>query len=995
MKTILQPQNFLFAILTAILFFNSQFVTAQHTFQKVQEIEGHHSNALLSISKKLKSKAVLQKKEAQQIALSKGWEVSKKLPNGGYMELEKIGPDGAPIYFTTFNDNVVYTSRSNSLYRTGDLQLDVDGLGMYVGVWDSGNALLSHQEFSGRIKSGDDSKRTSGHATHVLGTIIASGVDAKAKGVAYNAEGVTFDWSNDEAEVAEAAANGMLLSNHSYGISGRTIPDWYFGAYIYQAQEWDEIMYNAPYYLMVTAAGNTQQYQYNEAPNVGTAADAYDLLLGYAVAKNGLTVAAADNVVLDENENLLNADIASFSNFGPTDDGRIKPDITGEGVDVYSAYDDSNASYIAQSGTSMAAPGVTGSLLLLQQYYKETHNTFMKAATLKGLALHTADEAGDFPGPDYRFGWGIINTKKAAETISNAGFESEIIEESLQNGNTFSMEVEVEKGQTLMASISWTDLANPNKNEGNLNDATAVLVNDLDIVITKEGEDGVFYPWKLSVSDVNAGAKKGVNNVDPFEKIEIPNATGTYKITVTHKGNLATAAQDFSLIVTGVKGSDCVLDTPKNLIATEAGENEATLGWDFVQDAIYEVAYRAQSNNKSAENNWNTVLTSENTTELNELSQNTVYEWKVRTLCSALAESDYSEVKNFKTKFVDVEAPNMVEKIEASAITQSSFQLSWDAAKDNVATTLYNVYLDGIKLNSVAGTSVEVTSLQSNTLYTLEVEAVDAAGNTSEKNTFQVKTLSEENLSEVLVANDFENGIGNWSAAGIWGASKGKYSLDNSIAASSRETGNASIVSPSMNLLPFERIIIDFHVLATSDKNNDKIVVSINNGNGWDAVESYIINQDIEDGYFYQATLAFTNKELKFSSNTKVKVETQILNHTTSVYLDNISVRGFTKAESKKSSLDRLAAMDASELLEAKEDIRRINVYPNPTVNSIKINGLTATNDAYQIYNSAGTLVNSGNGFNKMIDVSRLPAGMYIVTVQQDGTMSGTKFVKN
>ncbi|QLE01230.1 S8 family serine peptidase [Galbibacter sp. BG1] len=995
MKTILHTSRIAFAVLTAILFFNVQNVSSQHTFQKVSDLERHHSENLISISKKLKNRATLQKRAAHQLALTKGWEVSKKLSNGGYMELEKIGPDGAPIYFTTFNDNVVYTSRSNSLYRTGDLHLDVDGLGMYVGVWDSGNALMTHQEFTGRIKSGDNSKRTSGHATHVLGTIMAAGVDQKAKGVAYNAEGVTFDWSNDEAEVAEAAANGMLLSNHSYGISGRTIPDWYFGAYIYQAQEWDEIMYNAPYYLMVTAAGNTQQYQYNEAPNFGNAADAYDLLLGYAVSKNGLTVAAADNVVLDDKENLVSASIASFSNFGPTDDGRIKPDITGEGVNVYSAYDDNDASYIAQSGTSMAAPGVTGSLLLLQQYYKETHNKFMKAATVKGLALHTADEAGDFPGPDYRFGWGIINTKKAAETISKAGFESEIIEETLQNGNTFTMEVEAEKGQTLMASISWTDLANPTKNEGKLNDATAVLVNDLDIVITKEGEENAHYPWKLSVSDINSGAQKGINNVDPFEKIEIPNASGKYTITITHKGNLATTAQNFSLILTGIKGSDCVLETPTNLITSEASETTAKLAWENVEDAIYEVAFRIKSDNKSTENSWNTVLSSENTKEISELSQNTVYEWKVRTLCSELAESAYSDLKSFKTKFIDTEAPSAVKQINANTITQTSFQLDWNASQDNVATQSYEVYLDGIQLNSTTSNTLSVEGLKANTNYTVVIVAVDAAGNTSEKSMeYPVKTLSEEKLAEVLISNDFEQGIGTWSAAGIWGASKGKYSLDNSIAASSRETGLASIVTPGMNILPYEKIVIDFYMLATATKNNDKVVVSIDNGNGWDEIETYTVNSDIENGYFYEATISLTNKELKFSNNTRVKIETQIVNHTTSIYIDNVTVKGFTNTENKESSLDKLAAMDASELLETEEDIKRISVYPNPTVNSIEINGLTATNDAFQIYNASGSLVNSGNGFNKMIDVSNLPAGMYIVSVQQDGKVTGTKFMK-
>ncbi|MEL4306886.1 S8 family serine peptidase [Joostella sp. CR20] len=995
MKSILQ--NSVFAKVCLICFVLISTVSnAQQTFQKAASVEEAEKTQLFSISKKLRAKANFQKAEARKMALSKGWNLERKLPNGGFMELKQLGPDGSPIYYTTFNDNVVYASRSNSLYRTGNLHLDVDGLGMQVGVWDSGNALMTHQEFSGRIQSGDNSKRTSGHATHVLGTIMASGVDTKAKGVAFNAEGVTFDWTNDEAEVAEAAANGLLLSNHSYGISGKTIPDWYFGAYIYQAQEWDEIMFNAPYYLMVTAAGNTQQYQYNEAPNVGTAADANDLLLGYAVAKNGLTVAAADNVVLDENENLLSADIASFSNFGPTDDGRIKPDITGEGVDVYSAYSSDNTSYLSQSGTSMAAPGVTGSLLLLQQYYKETHGTFMRAATLKGLALHTADEAGAHPGPDYRFGWGIINTRKAAETISKAGFESEIIEEKLSNKQVYTFEVEAQKGETLMASISWTDLANPTKNEGKLNDSTPVLVNDLDVVVTKKEDGTPFYPWKLSLSTAQSGAEKGVNNVDPFEKVEIPNASGTYIVTVTHKGELATASQNFSLILSGIKSSDCTLETPQQLTTSAITETGATLKWNTVPDAIYEVAYRVVSENKNTTTTWNTELVTENELTISSLSQNTNYEFKVRTLCSELAESAYSDAFAFTTKFVDVDAPTKVEKLIFSGVTQNGFDVTWNPATDNVEVEGYVVFLDGIKIAETTATSLKISDLQASTTYEVTVVAKDASNNISEMSeALNVTTLTDEALAEELAFNDFENGIGNWFASGTWGASKGKYSINKSVAASSRQTGIATIITPMMNSLPFEKLEIGFNVLATATKNNDKVVVSINNGNGWNVLDTYSVLEELENGYFYRATLLVSNKEIKFSENTQVKIETQIYNETTSVYIDDVKVTGYTKSEGKSSVLDRLAAMEASDLLATQNDIRRISVYPNPTVNNIKINGLTKTNDAYQIFNASGNMVASGNGFDKMIDVSNFPSGLYVVAVEENGKVTGTKFLKN
>lgn len=835
MKALLLNAVSLVVIVTWLFFSPTDLVAQQHYSRASYDV--NHSDKLRRLSHKYKDHRQRKKLEARSVAIAKGWKLSTELPNGGFEELEQLGPDGAPIYFTTYNDNVVYTSRSNALYRNGDLHLDLDGLGMYVGVWDSGKALLSHQELSGRVQNGDNAKRISGHATHVLGTILASGVDPKAKGVAFNAEGVSYDWSNDEAEVAEAAANGLLLSNHSYGISAKTIPDWYFGAYIYQAKDWDEIMHNAPYYLMVTAAGNTQQYQYNEQPITGTAADAHDLLLGYAVSKNGLTVAAADKVMFDDHQNIVSAEIASFSNFGPADDGRIKPDITGEGVNVYSAYSDSETSYLAQSGTSMAAPGVTGALLLLQQYYKETHGKFMKAATLKGLSLHTADEAGQFPGPDAIFGWGIINSRKAAAAISDIGLSSSIQELTLANGETQRYTYQVEEGETLMASISWTDPAFSNENTGVLNDSEAVLVNDLDILVLKEDENGEFLPWKLTASNGYQAAVRGVNSVDPFEKVEISNASGRYIIQISHKGRLLKDHQDFSLILTGIKGSDCVLKTPEDLSSDLVQDEKANLVWESVDDAIYEVAYRVQSKKKGVQKEWITSLVTQNEFELSKLTENTNYQWKVRTLCSEFAESEYSQVASFRTKFVDKIPPATPSDLKAIAIQAQSITLQWMACEDNVATILYEVYQDGEKIATLEDTQITVSGLQPKLTYNLEVVALDAAGNRSSKSeTIAVVTLEKERLED----------------------------------------------------------------------------------------------------------------EIGFES-----------------------VAGFPK------------------------DTDRILVYPNPAVSSIKIKGLKPVSDTYQIYNASGNLVAFGNGYNRTIDVSTFPPGLYVVALADGPKGITAKFMKD
>jgi subtilisin-like proprotein convertase family protein len=201
----------------------------------------------------------------------------------------------------------------------------------------------------------------------------------------------------------------------------------------------------------------------------------------------------------------------------------------------------------------MASPTVSGSLILLQQLYQETYCNYIKAATLKGLTLHTAREAGSHPGPDYAFGWGLMNTAAAAETIVNNGLNALIKEISLNQGETYSFTVESNGIEPLMASICWTDPAGrviTGQPSDLLDNPTPALVNDLDIRIIQNGT--TYFPWKLNPANPSAAAQKGDNLVDNFEKIQVDNPSGTYTVVVLHKGNLKYNKQDVSIIVTGL-----------------------------------------------------------------------------------------------------------------------------------------------------------------------------------------------------------------------------------------------------------------------------------------------------------------------------------------------------------------------------------------------------------------------------------------------------------
>ena len=75
-----------------------------------------------------------------------------------------------------------------------------------------------------------------------------------------------------------------------------------------------------------------------------------------------------NDAVLDGARGLSMAAMTDFSCWGPTTDGRIKPDIVAGGVDVYSTYydeEDASNTYESHEGTSMACPAATGAAVLL------------------------------------------------------------------------------------------------------------------------------------------------------------------------------------------------------------------------------------------------------------------------------------------------------------------------------------------------------------------------------------------------------------------------------------------------------------------------------------------------------------------------------------------------------------------------------------------------------------------------------------------------------
>jgi hypothetical protein len=541
---------------------------------------------------------------AMKLAVQKGWSLNIKDDKGNTAKLVGVDDKGFPMYVET-QSNLVAASTigTNKLWSGGSSGLNLNGSNVLLlnklGIWDGGQINQTHVEFGNRITPKDNANSVDGHATHVAGTLIASGVNPAAKGMANGIPGIwAYDFTNHLAEMA-VASQSLIVSNHSYGsISGwrfnsgqsrwefwgapGALEDWKFGAYSTEAALWDSIAYFAPNYLIVKSAGNNRnekgpalgttfwrQNESNQWINAGArGADIsdqteFDLLPTYSTSKNILTVGNAA-LVPGGYTRPEDVTLSASSSVGPTDDGRIKPDIVAPGIGINSTYNSSNTGYATLSGTSMSSPTIAGSAILLQELFlQKFNNRFAWSSTIKGLIIHTADKASTIPGPDYKNGWGMANIARAASVLNN-NKNNLVVEQNLKNDSTFSIKVVASGKGPLAATICWNDPAGQPVTTNTLDDATPKLVNDLDIRITQGNK--TFFPWKLNgLSPLNP-ATRADNIVDNVEKIEVDSVLlgETYTITVKHKGKFTygDSTQNFSLIVSGVGGNSYVASAP-------------------------------------------------------------------------------------------------------------------------------------------------------------------------------------------------------------------------------------------------------------------------------------------------------------------------------------------------------------------------------------------------------------------------------------------------
>jgi hypothetical protein len=558
-----------------------------------------------------------------------------------------------PIYFSEHTFNAAKTISTDKVWPGGGAGLSLLGSNTIVGMWDGGAARVSHQEFipSGRVIQRDGSTNLASHATAVTGVLAGYGLDFGApygRLVPGMAQAATV-WAHDRdarlTEIPTEITNSLRLSNHSYGPGSgwdfdtglniwvwygwtpfSTNEDWKFGIYLSESASMDQFTYTQPEYLAVFSAGNDRTNAPTTQPTTHLVQDpgsglfvtntttvrnsdgdqgGYDTMNSWGSAKNVLTVGAANDLV-GGYTNAAGVTLASFSSFGPTDDGRIKPDVVANGVGVITPAAGADDSYfypVGLDGTSFSAPSVAGSVDLLAERYRQLHpnGRRLQAASLKGLVIQTADECGAALGPDYAFGWGLMNTRTAMDFLGqNAtnGWKSYVKEVLLQPGNIIEFPiVVVGSTNTIKVTACWSDPA-ATPPTLSVDPTNRMLINDLDLrVVGPSGSTN--FPWVLNPDLVNktaaargAAATKGDNVIDNVEQVVITNAAaGSYTVRVTHKGTLQSDQAQWVSILTSGQSPQA---KPALLITDIAvtASNLITLKWSTVVGQRYQVQYR-------------------------------------------------------------------------------------------------------------------------------------------------------------------------------------------------------------------------------------------------------------------------------------------------------------------------------------------------------------------------------------------------------------------
>lgn len=633
--------------------------------------DGDNILVTLQFHKHVNAQFVIQELARRQIAVKQEYKGSNtidlSIPNNCLEDLSNLP-------YVKWVELIVAPSvpddtRGRSLHRSSNLDSQTSagrnytGLGIGVLCRDDG-IVGPHIDFQGRIDNSQATGTNESHGDGVSGIMSGAGnLNPSNRGMAAGSMLYVSNYASnflDSPTVSLITSGEVLITNSSYSNGCND-------GYTTITQRVDTQVKDFPSLQHTFSAGNSN------GNNCGYGAgNQWGNITGGH--KQGKNVIATANVYFD-------GSLVSSSSRGPAHDGRIKPDITANGQNQISTNE--NNTYQSFGGTSGASPGIAGVSAQLYQAYSEANGGDLPpSALIKATLLNTANDAGNV-GPDFKFGWGIVNGLRAAKLIE----ENRFLSSSMTQGGSNDHSINVPSGtKQVRFMVYWSDSpASPG--------ASPALVNDLDLVVT-DPSSTAYLPYILdSTPDpvkLNLPATNGPDHLNNVEQVLINNpVAGDYNINI--KGfNVPVGPQEY-YVVYEIISENVTVTYPNAGESFVPGEKES-IHWDAVPvntTADFELEYSVDNGTS-----WTAITTVSSTT--------TNYEWNVPNSVTGKALIRVSNGSSQDVSDQPFSISPLVTNLQVTQVCPNDATFSWNAVADAES---YDLYILGEKYMEVVGNS--------------------------------------------------------------------------------------------------------------------------------------------------------------------------------------------------------------------------------------------------------------------------------------------------
>lgn len=605
----------------------------------------------------------------------------------GYPFIDYVEPAPAPDHH--LNKESRNDSRGNVLNAsTGVGGFNLNGEGVVIGIGDDADPQL-HADFRDRLINFGPAG-FSYHGTHVHGTVGGNGaINQENRGYAAKSKLITQYFSGILKNAPTYVSDfGMVVTNNSYG----DIEDdcSYAGTYALSSRILDLQSMSYPSLQHVFAGGNDGSNSCPPYP-VGFST----ILGGYQAAKNILTVGAAS-----QNRD---GSIASFSSRGPVKDGRTKPELTADGTQITSSVPGNI--YGLSSGTSMAAPAVTGGTALIYERYRQLNGgANPKSGLVKALVVNGTTDKGN-SGPDFTHGFGWMNLYRSVDMLNNNRYFISTVANGGMNSHALNIPANTAEVKVM---LYWHDPAAAVF-------ASQTLVNDLDLELVTPSAVTIL-PWRLDITPANVNntaTNSSADHINNIEQVTLSNpASGSYTINV--KGTTIPGAPHEYFVVYDLIAAGTSITYPVGGEGLVPGET-VTIQWDSYGDPSNTFTVEYSTDNGS---NWNLI---NNSVAANERKLNWVVpavptvQAKIRVTRNATAFVSTSSV------FTILGVPTLV---LSTPQCPGYFPFNWSATPVTGATD-YEVFLlkgsEMVSLGTTASTTYTLSGLSPDSIYWVSV----------------------------------------------------------------------------------------------------------------------------------------------------------------------------------------------------------------------------------------------------------------------------------